>query len=90
MELKSFLIVFTSIFLAEMGDKTQLATFLFSSGGKASPWVVFLGSSLALITVAGISVIAGKLVSEYVNVKYLNYFAGVLFIGIGFWTIVKG
>ena len=54
----TLLSVFTTVFLAEMGDKTQLATLLFASDRNVSRWVVFAGASLALTTAAGIGFIA--------------------------------
>ena len=48
--------VFVSVFIAEMGDKTQLATMLFASDKEVSKWTIFLGASLALIAASGIGV----------------------------------
>ena len=49
MELKALLTVFVTIFLAELGDKTQLATLLYASDKDVAKLTVFLGASLALI-----------------------------------------
>ena len=81
--------VFVTVFLAEIGDKTQLATMLFASDKEASKLEVFLSSSLALVLAAGIGVIAGSLISEYVGEKLLRYIAGAGFIAVGIWTLVK-
>lgn len=89
MDLKVLLTVFTSVFIAELGDKTQLATMLFAADKEVSKWTVFLGASLALIVASGIGVLVGSAVSQYVSPKHLNYVAGVGFICIGIWTLVK-
>jgi putative Ca2+/H+ antiporter (TMEM165/GDT1 family) len=87
MDFKLLITVFGTVFLAELGDKTQLATVLFAAREGASLTVVFLAASLALITATGMAVLAGSFVAEYANPKYLSYFAGAGFILIGAWTI---
>ena len=89
MDLKIFLTVFITIFIAEIGDKTQLATLLFAADKEVSKFTVFAGASLALIVAAGIGVLAGGVISHYVSEKYLHYIAGLGFIGIGIWTIFR-
>ncbi|NCF26996.1 MAG: TMEM165/GDT1 family protein [Gammaproteobacteria bacterium] len=87
MDIKLFATVFGTIFLAELGDKTQLATLLFASKEPANLLTVFVGASLALIVASVIGVAAGSLVSQYVDPKHLSYAAGVGFMVIGVWTI---
>ena len=89
MDTKVLLTVFIAVFIAELGDKTQLATMLFAADKEVSKWTVFLGASLALIIASGIGVLAGEVVSQYVSEKYLHYVAGIGFVGIGIWTLVK-
>lgn len=89
MDIKVLLTVFIAVFIAELGDKTQLATMLFAADKEVSKWTVFLGASLALIVASGIGVLAGGAVSQYVSEKYLHYLAGVGFVGIGIWTLIK-
>lgn len=89
MDTKVLLTVFIAVFIAELGDKTQLATMLFAADKEVSKWTVFLGASLALIIASGIGVLAGGVVSQYVSEKYLHYMAGIGFVGIGIWTLVK-
>jgi putative Ca2+/H+ antiporter (TMEM165/GDT1 family) len=89
MDLKVLLTVFTAVFIAELGDKTQLATLLFAADKEVSKLTVFVGASLALIVASGIGVLAGGLISQYVSAKYLHYIAGIGFIGIGIWTLFK-
>lgn len=81
--------VFSTIFIAEIGDKTQLATLLYASGVEVSKLTVFVGASLALILTSALGVLAGSALSQYVNPKYLAWVAGVGFIAVGIWTIVK-
>ncbi len=87
MDPKIFAMVFGTIFLAELGDKTQLATLLFAAKTGSALVTVFVGASLALIVATGIAVVGGSLVSQYVDPKYLSYAAGAGFIVIGVWTI---
>lgn len=80
-------IVFGTVFLAELGDKTQLATLIFATKESVSLVSVFIGASLALILATTLAVIGGSLVSHYVDPRYLSYAAGLGFIVIGIWTI---
>lgn len=89
MDTKLFATVFATIFLAELGDKTQLATLLFASRSPANLLTVFVGASLALVLTSLIGVAAGSLVSQYVDPKYLAYAAGVGFVAVGVWTILQ-
>lgn len=81
--------VFASVFIAELGDKTQLATVLFASDKQISRLTVFAGASLALILTSAIGVLAGSAVSQYVSERSLHYLAGIGFIAIGLWTLLK-
>ncbi len=89
MEYKILITVFVTVFIAELGDKTQLATFLFAADKDVSKLTVFLGASLALIVASGIGVLAGSFISQYISEKHLHYVAGIGFIGIGIWTLLK-
>ncbi len=89
MSLKLFLTVFVTVFIAEIGDKTQLATMLFAADKEAGKWTVFLGSSMALVLAAGIGVLAGSLLSEVINPRMLSYMAGIGFILIGAITLYQ-
>lgn len=89
MDIKILATVFTAIFIAELGDKTQLATLLFAADREVSKLTVFVGASLALIVASGIGVVAGSAISQYVSPRALSYVAGMGFIGIGVWTLVK-
>jgi putative Ca2+/H+ antiporter (TMEM165/GDT1 family) len=89
MDWKILSTVFTSVFIAELGDKTQLATLLFASDKEISKLTVFAGASLALILTSALGVLAGGVLSNYVSEKHLHYLAGVGFIAIGVWTLVR-
>lgn len=90
MDWKILLTVFAAIFVAELGDKTQLATLLFAADKDVNRLTVFIGASLALVVASGIGVLAGGLVSDYVDERVLRIIAGAGFILIGIWTLVRG
>ena len=89
MDWKIFLTIFAAVFIAELGDKTQLATMLFAADKEVSKYTVFVAASAALIVASAIGVLAGSLLSGYINEKYLHYIAGLGFIGIGVFTLYK-
>jgi putative Ca2+/H+ antiporter (TMEM165/GDT1 family) len=87
--IRAFFTVFVTVFVAEIGDKTQLATMLFASEAKLSKWVIFAGSALALTLAAAIGVIVGGQLERFVSPRTLKVVAGIGFIAIGLWTIVS-
>jgi len=87
MDWKIFITIFISVFIAELGDKTQLATMLFATDKDVSKYTVFFAASAALIFASAIGVIAGSVFSEYINERYLHYIAGIGFILIGAFTL---
>lgn len=87
MDWKIFLTIFVSVFVAELGDKTQLATMLFAADKDVSKYTVFFAASAALIVASALGVLAGSFLVEYINEKYLHYIAGIGFIGIGIFTL---
>ncbi|HZD40379.1 MAG TPA: TMEM165/GDT1 family protein [Terriglobales bacterium] len=89
MDWKILSTIFVSVFIAELGDKTQLATMLFASEKEISKLTVFAGASLALIVTSAIGVLAGSVLSHYISEKTLHYIAGAGFIAIGLWTLLK-
>jgi putative Ca2+/H+ antiporter (TMEM165/GDT1 family) len=86
---KAFFSVFITVFLAEIGDKTQLATMLFAAEANSNKWVIFAGSALALVCAAAIGVLVGAQLERLVSPRTLKIVAGVGFIVIGLWTIVS-
>ena len=89
MDIRVLMTVFITVFVAELGDKTQLATLLFAADRDVNKWVVFLGASSALIAATGLGVLGGGVISHYVSERYLHIFAGIGFIVIGLWTLVR-
>ena len=89
MDWKVFITVFGTVFLAEVGDKTQLATMLFATDATTSKMTVFVAASLALVFAAAFGVLAGSLIGSAINPRYLHYAAGIGFIAIGIVTLVK-
>lgn len=82
MDLRVLLTTFGIIFLAEMGDKTQLAAMTMSAQTKR-PWAVFIGASIALAAVSAIGVLVGGFVGDYVPLVWVKRVAAVAFIVIG-------
>ncbi|MBP9695301.1 MAG: TMEM165/GDT1 family protein [Candidatus Magasanikbacteria bacterium] len=82
-----FITAFITIFLAELGDKTQIATLLFAADKNNSKWVVFAGAALALVLTSAIGVLLGGALSQVVSEKVLKMIGGVGFILVGVWTL---
>ncbi len=89
MEWKVFLTIFAAVFIAELGDKTQLATMLFASDKEVNKILVFAAASAALVVATAIGVLAGSLLSAYIDEKILSYVAGTGFMLIGAYTIYQ-
>ncbi|MBT3990996.1 MAG: TMEM165/GDT1 family protein [Rhodospirillaceae bacterium] len=81
--------VFAVVFIAEMGDKTQLATLLFASDKNLNPFMVFLAASAALVATTAIAVLLGSLATRYIDMLPLNLIAGIGFIAIGVWSVAE-
>jgi putative Ca2+/H+ antiporter (TMEM165/GDT1 family) len=79
-----FLSTATTVFLAELGDKTQLAALLLSAE-SGRPVVVFLGASLALISSSLVGVLLGRWLSTVMEPRQLERAAGVLMVALGLW-----
>jgi putative Ca2+/H+ antiporter (TMEM165/GDT1 family) len=89
MDVKVFATIFMSVFIAELGDKTQLATMLFASDKQVSRLTVFLAAAAALIVASAIGVLVGGALANHVSEKHLKLAAGLGFIAIGAWTLIK-
>jgi len=87
MDLKILLSTFGMIFLAELGDKTQLATFAFAAESQ-SKVAVFLGAAGALLLTSLLAVVFGAVVSRLIPANYIKTGAGALFILLGLWMLV--
>lgn len=88
MNWKLFIGTFFTIFLAELGDKTQLATIAVSSQSKAT-FTIFLAVSSALILASFIGVLAGRVLSDILNARVMTILAGGGFILMGTWILIK-
>ncbi len=86
---KIFFTVFVTVFLAELGDKTQLATMLFATDKGNSKLTIFLAASLALVAATAIGVMAGHLLSQFISEKILQIAAGIGFLLIGGFLLLK-
>jgi putative Ca2+/H+ antiporter (TMEM165/GDT1 family) len=73
---------FVAIFVAELGDKTQLATLSLAAGGS-SRWAVFVGAAFALVCTSAIGVLAGGAVARVVPPIWLRRGAGIVFVALG-------
>ena len=82
MDWRVFLTTFGIIFLAEMGDKTQLAAMTMAAQTK-KPWAVFIAAALALTAVSAIGVVVGSVVGDYIPLIWVKRVAAVAFILIG-------
>ena len=88
MDLKFMMTTFGLVFLAELGDKTQLATFCLSADCDSSKWSVFIGSAGALVVASLIAVLFGDAISRVVPPLYIRVGAGVFFLAAGIWMLV--
>jgi len=84
-----FFTVFTTVFVAEIGDKTQLATMLFAGEAKVSRWVIFAASASALTLAAALGVIVGAQLERFISPRTLKIVAGSGFVVIGIWTLLS-
>jgi Ca2+/H+ antiporter, TMEM165/GDT1 family len=82
MDWRVFVTTFGLIFLAEMGDKTQLAAMTMAASSK-KPWAVFIGASIALACVSAIGVAVGGLLGNYLPLEWIKRAAAIAFIIIG-------
>ncbi len=87
MTLYALLTVFITVFLAELGDKTQIASLLFATDEDLNPWLVFAAASLALTASTGIAVLLGANAARFVDQIPVQLLAGIAFILIGCWTV---
>ncbi len=86
-DIASLLTAFTFIFLAELGDKTQIATIMLSSRSSAIP--VFSGAMLAFLLIDGLSAIIGGKIINFIDCKWINLISGLVFIFLGFLSFIS-
>jgi len=89
MDLKLLATVFGTVFVAELGDKTQLATLLYAADAHSPKVTVFAGSAAALVLTSAIGVASGAFISQHVSPQVLSWLAGLGFIAVGIWTILR-
>lgn len=89
MDSKLFWTTFATVFLAELGDKTQLAA-MTATARSGALWTVFLAASAALICATALGVAAGSVIFKVVPEHLIKYVAGSAFIAVGLWVLVKG
>ena len=87
MDWRVLMTTFGIIFLAELGDKTQIAAMTMAAQ-KKRPWEVFIGAALALAAVSAIGVLVGNLLGNYLPVEWIKRVAGAAFIVIGVLVLV--
>ena len=85
--MSSLLAIFFSIFLAELGDKTQLAALMFASDSRHNPWAVFFAASAALVCSTALAVLLGTAAEKYLTMVPLKLISGLGFIAIGVWMV---
>lgn len=87
-DLQVMLSTFVVIFLAELGDKTQVSTLAFSSK-SASPLSVFIGAALALVCTTLIATVLGGVLGKVLPEKLIKIAAALVFIGFGIYTFIQ-
>lgn len=90
MKLKNMLPIFSSVFMAELGDKTQVATLLFIAGGAATALEVFVASSLALMLSTFLAVVFGAAIGRVIPPSTLKIMAGLVFLALGGYYVMQG
>ncbi len=81
--------IFMTVLLAELGDKTQLATLLYAAGGKHHPALVFAAAAAALMLSTAAAVGIGLAAERYLAAVPLRLIAGLGFVALGLWTIAQ-
>ncbi len=82
------LTTFATVFLAELGDKTQIATLLLSAQ-CGNPTIVFIGAALALICSSLVGVFVGRLLASNLSTEKIEYMAGIFMVGLGIWIAIQ-
>lgn len=85
--MSEILVIFTTVFLAELGDKTQLATILFAANRESSPLLVFVAAAAALVLSTALAVALGTAAERWLGLLPLKPVAGLGFIAVGLWTL---
>lgn len=89
MQRSLFWTTFATVFLAEVGDKTQLAA-MTAAVRSGQIWTVFLAASAALVCATAIGVVVGGVLFKYIPEAAIKWTAGCAFIAVGIWVLIKG
>ena len=84
-----YVVVFVSVLLAELGDKTQLATVLFASDAALSRWGVLACAAGALLVSTALAVLVGTWIGRWLLPRHLHLAAGIGFVAIGLWMLLR-
>ena len=87
-DMKQLATIFFAVLIAEMGDKTQVATLLFATEEHVGRFSVFVAAAAALVTSSAVAVLAGSLITKAIPPATLKTAAGVGFIAVGIWTLI--
>jgi putative Ca2+/H+ antiporter (TMEM165/GDT1 family) len=87
--IRAYFATFAAVFIAELGDKTQLATLLFAAQPGARPAAVFVAAASALVASALLAVIAGHALGAWLPADRIRPLAGLAFIVVGVWMLVS-
>jgi putative Ca2+/H+ antiporter (TMEM165/GDT1 family) len=88
-DLRLFATVFATVFVAELGDKTQLAILLYSADSPGARASIFAGAAGALACTTAVAVAAGGVVSAWVSPQALRWVAGLGFVAVGLWVLLR-
>ena len=88
--LRGMLVVAATVFVAELADKTQLATLTFASTSNLSKFQVWLAASVGLIIATGLAVLAAHLLAPILRNLDMARIGGLIFVALGAWMIARG
>jgi putative Ca2+/H+ antiporter (TMEM165/GDT1 family) len=86
--MKTYLVVFASVLVAELGDKTQMATMLYATDPVTGKLGVFLAAASALVLSTALAVVIGSHAGDWISPKVLKTVAGLGFIAVGAWVLL--
>lgn len=89
MDARLFATVFVTVFVAELGDKTQLATLLYASDAPHAKLTVFAAAAAALVLAAGLGVLGGSVLARLVSPEVVRWVAGLGFVAVGLWVLLR-
>lgn len=87
--MRQLIVIVFTVFLAEIGDKTQLATMIFATDRSTGKLGIFIAASTALAASTLLAVVAGEFITRFIPASTLKLPAGVGFIAVGLWTLVS-